>query len=145
IHRVLRPERTEEFEQFFLRGETLYSNLYPARFESKGTEWIEQGPVYPTPKTAQSCKRHKGFLPIKGEDSDGHGVRDSLADWALFKLGESYPSINRLAALRTNKICKSKDVKCNEPLDHFEEYYRCSTINSERLIRTKNESRLQTH
>src|SRR5579859_3796954 len=93
IHRVLRPKQTEEFERLFLRGETLYSNLYPARLESKGTEWIEQRPVYPTPKTAQSCKRHKGFLPIRGEDGDGHGVRDSLVDWALFKLGEPYPSL----------------------------------------------------
>ena len=145
IHRVLRQEQTEEFERIFLRGETLYSNLYPARLESKEVEWIEQGPVYPIPKTAQSCKRHKGFLPVKGEDGDGHGVRDSLVDWALFKLGDSHSSLNRLAALNLNKICKFDNSECKEPLDHFEGYYRRSTINSERLIRTKNETRLQTH
>jgi CRISPR-associated protein Csx10 len=164
IHRVLRPEQTEEFEQIFLHGGTLYSNLYPATFKSKDIESMETKeferlfsrgktpysnlyhiPVYPMPKTAQSCKRHKGFLPIEGEDGDGHGVRDSLVDWTVFKLGDSYSSLNRLAALNANKTCKSQDSECNEPLDHFEGYYRRSTINTERLTRTKNETRLQTH
>jgi CRISPR-associated protein Csx10 len=158
IHRVLRPEQTKEFEQFFLLGEMLYSNLYPSypyppTFESKESGWIEQGAVYPTPKTAQSCKRHEGFLPLGPKDDDDHGrdrhgVRDSLVDWALFKLGESYPSLNRTRALQENKICKFKNKKCSEPLDHFKgyyRYYRHTQTDQERPVLTKNDTRLQTH
>ncbi len=139
IHRVLRPEQIEEFERLFLRDEVLYSNLYPSTFEPKEIEWGgEQGPVYPIPKTAESCKRHKGF---RDENGDGHGVRDNLVDWALFKLGESYPSLKRLQALQDHKACKA----CSEPMHHFEGYYRYATIKPERMVETKNSLRLQTH
>lgn len=141
IHRVFRPEQTEEFERFFLRGELLYSNLYPSTLESKEIEQIEQGPVYSIPRTAESCKRYKGFLPVKGEDGDGHGVRDNLVDWAVFNLGKFYPSLKRLKALQDHRTCKW----CGEPLHHFEGYYRPSTIDPERMVQTKNSSRLQTH
>ncbi len=130
IHRVLRPEETKEFGRFFLHGEVLYSNLYPTTF------FESQEPVYAMPKTAQSCKRHEGFLP------SGHGVHDSLADWALFKLGESHPSLNRIKALQSHKTCKFDG--CGEPLHHFGGYYRLSTIDPGRVVRTKNETRLQT-
>ena len=140
IHRVHRPERIEEFERFFLRDEILYANLYPFPIEAEGIEWIGQGPVYPIPKTAESCKRQKGFLPVKGEDGDAHGVRDSLADWALFKL---IASLNRIKALQDYKKCKFDG--CGEPLHHFGGYYRRSITDPERLVLTKNETRLQTH
>jgi CRISPR-associated protein Csx10 len=154
IHRVLRPERTEEFEQFFLSGQVLYSNLHPSRFESKETRkekgWVAQGSVYPLPKTALTCKRHKGFPSVGSEKGDGHGVRDSLVDWALFKLGASYPSLPRLDALRSNKVChfKDEDKECPELLDHIEGYYRHyhhSISKQARTVQTKNSSRLQTH
>jgi len=143
LHRVLRPEKTKEFERFFLHGEVLYSNLYASTPKSREIEWIAQGPVYPIPKTAESCKRHKGFLPAKDEDSDGHGVRDNLVDWAVFKLGEAYSSHDRLKALQDHKRCKFSG--CGEPMHHFGSYYRHTTINAEKLVQTKNSSRLQTH
>jgi CRISPR-associated protein Csx10 len=149
IHRVLRPEQAEEFEQFFLGGQVLYSNLHPSTFKSKEIGWIEEGAVYPVPKTAQSCKRHKGFLPVGTEDGDGHGVRDSLVDWALFKLGESYSSLDpvkRIKALQDHKTCKVEG--CGEPLHHIEGYYRHyrhSVTDQQRTVQTKSDSRLQTH
>jgi CRISPR-associated protein Csx10 len=145
VHRVFRPEQKDEFERLFLRDETLYSNLYPATFETQDealhTSLQENRPVHPLPKTAQSCKRHKGFKPIQGQDSDGHGVRDSLADWAIFELGKDHPSFDRLAALHKYRECKT----CKERLDHFEGYYRYLTDPSERMVQAKNSSRLQTH
>jgi CRISPR-associated protein Csx10 len=153
IHRVLRPERTEEFEQFFLSGQVLYSNLHPSRFESKETRkekgWVAQGSVYPLPKTALTCKRHKGFPSVGSEKGDGHGVRDSLVDWALFKLGESDSSLDpvkRIKALQDHKRCTVEG--CGEPLHHIDGYYlqyRHSVTNQERRVQTKNSSRLQTH
>jgi CRISPR-associated protein Csx10 len=145
VHRVLRQERENEFERLFLRGETLYSNLYPATFETSDESLQESRPVYPLPKTAQSCKRHKGFPPLEGETGDGHGVRDSLADWAVFGLGEKNTSFNRLAALTLDehKWCKVKG--CHELLDHYNGYYRRSSVDPERMVKATNSSRLQTH
>src|SRR5947209_2681395 len=84
VHRMLKPTETEEFKQLFLNENVLYPNLYPAVFKDKQVLQINNLPVYPLPKTAQSCKRHPGFLYPVDDENDAHGVRDSLIDWALF-------------------------------------------------------------
>ncbi len=91
LHRLLHPDRdASAFEQLFLSGQVRYPNLYPASF--KKDEPLQNAlnePIYPLPKTAQSCKRYEGFRQRKGQegdDDDGHGVRDSLIDMALFAL-----------------------------------------------------------
>jgi CRISPR-associated protein Csx10 len=144
VHRVFRKEQQEEFERLFLRGETLYSNLYPAMFEIKDEslrELLQENlPIYPLPKTAQSCKRHKGFVSVEGQDSDAHGVRDTLVDWAMFRLGKDLPSEKMIVALEKNKNCK----KCREPMHHLEGYYRHLTVASHSMVKVENSSRLQT-
>src|SRR5439155_15286989 len=87
VHRLLRPQKTSEFEQWFLSDQILYPSLYPAIFDDSGLQ-DRNLPVYPVPKTAQTCKRHEGFLFPDKEENDAHGVRDSLIDWALFQLGQ---------------------------------------------------------
>ncbi len=86
-HRILRPEREDEFVKFFLNEQVYFPHLYPAQFSLRSFHKSNL-PVMPLPKTAQSCKRFPGFLPIQGEndDTERHGVRDSLLDWAVFSL-----------------------------------------------------------
>src|SRR5579871_4591299 len=95
LHRLLHPEPGDApaFEQLFLSGRVRYPDLYPASFKKKD-EPLQEAitfPIYPLPKTAQSCKRYEGFKPRAGQeedDDDGHGARDSLIDMALFALAE---------------------------------------------------------
>jgi len=89
VHCLYHFDDTEHFEKLFLTGQVLYPDLYPATFKNKGMQDAHNLPVYPLPKTAQTCKRFPGFLPLEDEEVDDprHGVRDSLFDWAMFKLG----------------------------------------------------------
>lgn len=141
VHRWLRPEKTAEFEQWFLGEHILYSNLYPATFDDAGLQGSNL-PVYPLPRTAQSCKRHQGFLfPVK-EENDAHGVRDSLIDWALFELAQREGfSGNPLAALEEYKECK----RCGQPMDAFTGYYRRNDRAENQLIAAERHTRLRTH
>src|SRR2546421_3278248 len=160
VHRLLRPDDKEEFEQWFLHGRILYSNLYPATFDDTGLQ-ERKVPVYPVPKTAQTCKRHKGFLfPVK-EENDAHGVRDSLIDWAILALdqlarehegredGRPEPSwlpvigdnANPLEALENHKVCP----RCSERMDSFGGYYRRSDLEERQLIAAEAHTRLRTH
>ena len=87
-HRLLREEQADEFARLFLNEQIHYPNVYPAFFKDEG---INQSPfpVYPLPKTAQSCKRFPGFfrlLPSEKDEEERHGVRDTLLDWATFAL-----------------------------------------------------------
>jgi len=154
IYRLLHPEKHDEFEQLFLREEVLYSNLYPAVFKDEGLH--EQNlPVYPVPKTAQSCKRHPGFLFPKNKDNDAHGVRDSLIDWAMFVLGSDkdyqQKETGPLAALRNHKDCRYRATKgskpCCEAMDHFDGYYRCASEIPDQITASEKEkyTRLRTH
>ena len=93
VHRLLSLKRIKdaEFEKLFLSEKVSYPHLYPASFRSKELRDADT-PVYAIPKTAQSCKRFRGFRDIgdedrKPEEDEGHGVRDSLLDWAMFKIG----------------------------------------------------------
>jgi CRISPR-associated protein Csx10 len=115
VHRLSYPEATDTFEELFLSGRVLYPDLYPAVFDDAGLQEIKT-PVNPLPKTAQSCKRHKGFLFPQNEENEAHGVRDTLFDWAMFKMSSGE---QQLQALRRHKNCS-----CGEPMDHFDGYYR---------------------
>jgi hypothetical protein len=77
-------------------------------------------PIYPLPKTAQSCKRFPGFfvdLELEEETGDPrHGVRDNLLDWAMYALADQMklaPEL-QLKPLEDHKlcsVCKEKDKK----------------------------------
>ena len=133
------------FAPLFLSEQVLYSNLYPAIFDDPGLQ-NRNIPVYPIPKTAQSCKRHKGFRFPNNEKNDGHGVRDTLIDWALFKLTGSNEHLQKhIQPLEI--LQRGKDCHCGEAMDHFNGYYRCSDIPPYRMIEARVGSyiRLQTH
>ncbi len=149
VHRAIYPHRTDKFELLFLSGQISYPNLFPAVFKDYGL-YLDL-PVYPVPQTAQSCKRHGGFLdPRDEEDEERHGVRDGLLDWAMFKLledgkGKKAP----VEALRRHKDCSYQrvDGPCNETMDHFGGYYRRERFAPHRMVSAQVEShtRLQMH
>jgi CRISPR-associated protein Csx10 len=138
-HRLLRPHDTGDFERWFLSEQILYPNLYPASFADTGLQ-DQNSPVYPVPRTAQSCKRHPGFLFPQKADNDAHGVRDGLIDWALFELIR-HSGADPRAALERHKECPH----CGERMDSFDGYYRRNDIRKTQLIQAKGQKRLRTH
>src|SRR6266487_2073571 len=79
-HRLLCNKQTDEFESLFLTDNIHYPNLYPANFKDQDVENSDNWPVYPVPRTAQTCKRFPGFSYIfprerKVEPGDRHGVQ----------------------------------------------------------------------
>ncbi len=142
-HRRLRGEQEEEFERWFTHSQMLYPNLYPAAFKDDTTSSL---PVYPVPRTAQSCKRHRGFLPEKPEEEDKeyHGVRDTLFDWAVYELVKQQKD-DTIAT----KVLESCEVcpKCGEAMDHFDGYYWHDPLEPERFHAASVDSRkrLRTH
>lgn len=143
-HKFLYPEETDKFERFFLRDQVLYPNLYPAMFKDEGLQG-RRVPVYPVPRTAQSCKRHSGFrFPEK--DNDAHGVRDGLIDRALFTLGsrpERRLDYSKLLAI----LSEHENCPCGETMDHFDGYYRRNDVVAHQMISAQADSytRLRTH
>lgn len=126
-HRMLYTDaKNDDFVQLFLKGTISYPNLYPASFnlqEAHGDEMqTSHSPIYPVPKTAQSCKRFGGFLEEFSDER--HGVRDDLLDWAVFKLSNE----KSVDALRAHTSCSHlrMDSKkgCEEVMDHFSGFYR---------------------
>src|ERR1051326_169218 len=127
-HRFLRSDDKSEFVHWFLSEQILYPDLYPASFDDPGLQ-DRNLPVYPLPRTAQSCKRHPGFLFPQKSDNDAHGVRDSLIDWALFSLSLRSGAAS-LAALEDHKKCD-----CGERMDALAGYYRRNDIRKNELIK----------
>jgi CRISPR-associated protein Csx10 len=126
-HRMLYTDtKNDDFVQLFLKGNIFYPNLYPANFdpqEALGDEMqASHSPIYPLPKTAQSCKRFEGFL--KEFSDERHGVRDSLLDWAAFKLsnGKSVDALRKHARCSYLRVGSKED--CEEVMDHFSGFYR---------------------
>lgn len=127
-HRMLYADtKNDDFVQLFLEGNISYPNLYQASFDAQealGDELqTSHSPVYPVPKTAQSCKRFGGFL--KESSDERHGVRDSLLDWAVFKLSDGH----NISALKAHADCSYLKVNskgCEEVMDHFSGFYRRS-------------------
>src|SRR5437016_1961805 len=59
--RMYHPDDRTNFERLFLKGGVQYPDLYPANFGNKYERADDKLPVYPLPKTAESCKRFPGF------------------------------------------------------------------------------------
>lgn len=145
VYRLYHPDYEENFERLFLKGLVQYPNLYPANFGNEEGQADDILPVYPLPKTAESCKRFSGFryvLANKKIDDPGHGVRDSLIDWAMYKLaGRVKPTLAPsvlLAPFKGNEYCKV----CGKPMVPFSGYYRSK--DGHHMI-AKTDTRLQTH
>ncbi len=148
-HRLFHPDdRPGEFERLFLSGQVQYPDLYPADFKSETISQDKYAPVYPLPRTAQSCKRFPGFLPVGDEDEDAppHGVRDTLLDWTLFTLArDSQPKAGKpplsdktlIALLDAHKECG-----CKKPMTRLRGYYRSKDGKGSRAT---SPTRLQTH
>ena len=150
LHRMAHPDDTSTFEQLFLSGQVQYPDLYPASFTHDEFEKAANLPIYPLPKTAQSCKRFPGFKPLAGETADDqrHGVRDSLMDWAAFTVGsmanKDDKSIDVEMLLKPwqgkdRKVCST----CGKPMDHFTGYYRRRDSDGH-MAKAEADTRLQT-
>lgn len=164
-HRMLypEPEKEEDFVKLFLNEQVSIPHLYPAQFKASSFRTANT-PVMPIPKTAQTCKRFSGFLPVQGENTDKepykrcqgpdeerHGVRDTLLDWAVFSLLEqeraATPTL--LAPLQGHEECQhiidqANDKRCKLPMAHFSGYYRQNPTNIEERMKAKVDTRLQT-
>src|SRR6266566_4029729 len=150
-HRILRPEREDDFATFFLNEQLHFPHLYPAQFGMRSFHESNL-PVMPLPKTAQTCKRFSGFLPTPDEDDDDerHGVRDSLLDWAVFSLlDDKQSAIPSLVSLfDAHEACtyakgKYSNGSCGQVMDHISGYYRRGS-NSKQRMKAKAATRLQT-
>ena len=138
-HRLFDAEQSREFEQLFLSGHVQYPHLYPASFKQAEAQQARLLPIYPLPRTARSCKRFPGFVDDE-EDNKPHGVRDSLFDWAAFKLGGE-----TRAALEP--LIKQKECHCGKAMHHFSNFYRRfeDKQGKTRMCTPGVEKRLQTH
>lgn len=137
------------FQDLFLNEQVWFPNLYPASFKKSEKFQNATGePIYPLPKTAQSCKRFPGFHPTQYETDiteSRHGVRDSLLDWAMFALADqrsSKPDL-LLELLEEYKRCPVCG-KLERPMDNFTGYYRRLGPGGPMLKATV-DTRLQTH
>lgn len=118
VYRLYHPD-DENFERLFFKGWVQYPAPYPANFGNEEGQADDMLPVYPLPKNAESCKRFSGFsyvLDNKKIDEPGHGVRDSLLDWTMFKLADRVkpvlaPSV-LLAPFEEHEYCKV----CGKPM-----------------------------
>jgi CRISPR-associated protein Csx10 len=153
-HRLLRRDKESELIQFFLSNKVQYPNLYPASFENSRMQ-NAFSPLYCIPRTAQTCKRFKGFLPLPDDEQDDederHGVRDSLFDWAIFTMsGNAEQAVeddvttdeergHMIAPLQESK---SRLCTCGEPLDSFDGFYRWGEDDTRAIA--KPETRLLT-
>lgn len=144
-HQLLRPEHKDEFAALFLEQKVYFPHLYPALFNESPSKIHELNlPVFPLPRTAQSCKRSPGFIPLPGEkDEKRHGIRDSLLDWGTFSLldREEQPISVLLAPFSDNRaFCQ----KCDQLMDHEHGYYRCGRSNPRDRMKANVSTRLQT-
>ena len=156
VYRSYYSEQNADFTRLFLSGQVQYPNLYPASPDGvrgahrrdrtpQGIQGAPLSPVYPLPRTTMSCKRSPGFsssLRETGEER-GHGIRDSLLDWAVFVLGrKTYAALARL-----NDEEHKKCPECGKAMHHFSGFYRRLGPNDsgQPMIKTGVSTRLQTH
>ena len=167
VYRLYYPDNDTDFDQLFLSGEVQYPDLYPAIFKPDDIQHADTFPVFPLPKTAQSCKRFQGFTEGQGEkydvddDDKGHGIRDSLMDWAAFELakqanerakqdkkdGQLIDITALLRPLEAHKQCphiNDNEKRCEKPMDHIPGFYRRDP-ESKMRAKASGETRLQTH
>ena len=145
-YRQFYPDNTSEFEALFLSGQVQYPALYPAMFNNDAIQ-KSITPVYPLPKTAQTCKRFSGFRHVfKGEDVEEgsrHGIRDNLLDWVKFRLQENAGIADPKVLLASfESSCSVKG--CNHQLDHASGYYRRDEQSGHMML-AHLDTRLQTH
>jgi CRISPR-associated protein Csx10 len=154
LYRLLYRDKPEmgAFAPLFLHNEVCYPLLYPALFTSKKKSDQSEDlagqtnvHVYPLPVTASSCKRHPGFLFPNDSENDGHGARDTLIDWGLFKLLSADESLRQQVAPAAIFHAAEKCLVCGEAMDHFEGYYRRNRNVAHQLIAARTRTRLQTH
>lgn len=145
VYRLYYADDEKNFERLFLKGSVQYPDLYPAHFGSEDEQVEDMLPVYPLPKTAESCKRFPGFLNTPANekiDDPGHGVRDSLLDWAMYKLADrsqlAFSPSELLAPFKEYEHCKD----CGKPMAPFSGYYRDRDGHK---ITARLDTRLQTH
>ncbi len=147
VFRMYHPTATTNFERLFLKGGVQYPNLYPANFCNEDERTDNKLPVYPLPKTAESCKRFPGFRNAPGNektDDPGHGIRDSLLDWAMYKLADRVkPALAAPILLAPFKKFE-KCPHCHKPtpIAPFSGYY-CRKDGYSMIARP--DTRLQTH
>lgn len=149
LHRLYYPERETQFEDLFLKGKVSYPNLYPSVFktsaEGRGAIQLDRHlPIYPLPKTAQTCKRHPGFSNKK----DAHGIRDTLIDHALFQLAQEQRRDGKALyeMIKRHKTCThlASSRACEEAMDHADGYYRRDSAGGMTQVETADYLRLQT-
>lgn len=147
-HRYFYPDDESGFQHLFLSGQARYPDLYPAAFKSETIGKEQRLPVYPLPRTAQTCKRFPGFHPLGDEypPEDGHGARDTLLDWAIFALKKraASPAQDEASAQAAllEPLKRLKRCECGQPMNHFGGYYRRV---DNRLGQASLDTRLQTH
>lgn len=151
-HRIIRPGSEDEFSTFFLNEQVYFPHLYPAQFGTRSFH-VSNLPVTPLPKTAQSCKRFSGFLPIEDEDDDDerHGVCDSLLDWAIFSLltNEQSAIPMLLSPFNGHDTCtytngKYSNGSCGQVMEQIDGYYRRSRSDPKQRMKATVATRLQT-
>jgi len=144
-HRLLRPDKTEEFNALFGRDGIRVSNGYPldrpraeessgeADMPGKGAGPPAAGnpaakaatPPRPVPATAVSCKRAPGFERAQpagatdDPDNEHHGVRDRLLALGAFALSgrEKVTPLEDLAVCRALKGEPEHEHECGQPTD----------------------------
>nr|BBH94808.1 CRISPR-associated RAMP protein Csx10 [Thermogemmatispora argillosa] len=124
LHRLLYPAQREEFRRLFLSGSVQFPDLLLAPLVVRNGSGTRQetplSPVYPLPRTAQSCKRYPGFKSGNGPEASesGHGVYDTLFAWAAFAL-QSNDEPRAIKALQRQHLCKV----CSAPMESIAGYY----------------------
>jgi CRISPR-associated protein Csx10 len=147
LHRLFYPDRRAEFSRLFLSGLVQFSDLLPTPLLIEHDDSAQAdrrgplAPVYPLPRTAQSCKRHPGFQEERGRDEGErcHGVLDTLFAWAVFDLAEGEPS-KMLRALRDCRRCRV----CGASMEYVSGFY-ASDGQRRYLANPRGQRRLRTH
>jgi CRISPR-associated Csx10 family RAMP protein len=154
-HRMKYRERAPQFVQFFLAEQLSYPNMYPASFPSLDDDEMQdiRQPVYPLPKTAQTCKRFPGFLYLSKKEVENnveqrHGARDTLLYLTVFALLRQQGNEDAaLAALEPLIRCEYRNPQtgrqCGETMHHFDGYM--SSDSKGHLMLAQLYVRLQTH
>jgi len=148
VYRLFHADRVTDFERLFLSEQVQYPNLYPATFGSESLQDAWELPVYPVPQTARTCKRFPGFL-FQGESesyNECHGVRDSLFDWAIFKLASAASDARPtelLELLQDQKTCSTPT--CKRAMKSFSGFYRRGESWNQPMLSATPRTRVQTH
>ncbi|RAQ96014.1 RAMP superfamily CRISPR-associated protein [Thermogemmatispora tikiterensis] len=146
LFRLLYPNERDEFRRLFLSGRVQFPDLLLAPLipsedgQQREEQEIPLSPVYPLPRTAQSCKRHPGFKGDSGRarDEGGHGVCDTLFAWAVFALqpdGEPQ-AIRALKNLYSCKECDASMQSITGSYAHHEATFRLADYRGRRRLQT---------